>query len=82
MLGASSTVYVIHPLTHSFLVTTTRGLTQTPNATSHSLLPSLFSGATCACSSDALCVERAHAVEVHTLVGYPVLVPKGWSILA
>ena len=76
-LGTSSKVFATHPLTHSFMETLTRGPTRTPSATFNSPLPLPFSGATSACSSDAHCGEQAHAVEVHTLVGYPELEPNG-----
>ena len=55
----------------------TDGPTRTPSATFNSPLPLPFSGATSACSSDAHCGEQAHAVEVHTLVGYPEVEPNG-----
>ena len=62
---------------YAFMETLTRGPTRTPSATFNSPLPLPFSGATSACSSDAHCGEQAHAVEVHTLVGYPELEPNG-----
>ena len=74
--GTSSIVYVIHPLIHSSMGTSTRGPTQTPSATSCFPLPLPSRKATYACYNAAHRAERALVVVVHTLVGYRLLVPK------